>query len=186
MALSPSPPSAALGLHQEVTAHVRQQLPLKLAWAVTIHKAQGMTLDKVVIDVGKKEFSCGLTFVACSRVRQLSGLLFDPSFPFQRVASLTKSQQLQERLLEDARPLLIESNTLSQSRPPDTFPTPSPPAMVSPTPSPPAMVSPTPSPPTMVSPHPQSSGHGVPHPQSSGHWPSVIRSLKSPCSQVSS
>ena len=50
----------------------RLKLPLKLAWAVTIHKAQGLTLDKVVIDVGKKEFSSGLTFVACSRVRHLA------------------------------------------------------------------------------------------------------------------
>ena len=48
----------------------RLQLPLKLAWAVTIHKSQGLTLDKVVVDVGEKEFSCGLTYVACSRVRQ--------------------------------------------------------------------------------------------------------------------
>ena len=52
----------------------RLQLPLKLAWAVTIHKSQGLTLHKVVIDVGKKEF-CGLTYVACSRVRQLTDLL---------------------------------------------------------------------------------------------------------------
>ena len=43
------------------------QLPLKLAWTVTIHKAQGLTLDKVVIDIDK-EFSAGLTFVACSFV----------------------------------------------------------------------------------------------------------------------
>jgi len=42
------------------------QLPLKLAWAVTIHKAQGLTLDKATIDIGKKEFSAGLTFVAVS------------------------------------------------------------------------------------------------------------------------
>ena len=45
----------------------RLQLPLKLAWAVTIHKSQGLTLDKVVIDVGKREFSTGLTFVQKSR-----------------------------------------------------------------------------------------------------------------------
>ena len=50
----------------------RLQLPLMLAWAVTIHKSQGMTLDKVVIGVGKKEFSAGLTFVACSRVRRIN------------------------------------------------------------------------------------------------------------------
>ena len=46
----------------------RLQIPLKLAWAVTIHKSQGLTLDKAVINIGKKEFSSGLTFVACSRV----------------------------------------------------------------------------------------------------------------------
>ena len=47
----------------------RLQLPLKLAWAITIHKAQGLTLDKAVINIGKKEFCAGLTFVAISRVR---------------------------------------------------------------------------------------------------------------------
>ena len=71
----------------------RLQLPLKLAWAVTIHKCQGVTLNKAVIDVGKKEFSAGLTFVACSRVRQLKDLLFVPPFPLQRVANLAKSHR---------------------------------------------------------------------------------------------
>ena len=91
----------------------RLQLPLKLAWAVTIHKVQGLTLDKVVIDVGKKEFSCGLTFVACSRVSRLTDMLFDPPFPFGHVANLARSQHLQERLLEDARLRLMEATSLA-------------------------------------------------------------------------
>ena len=81
----------------------RLQLPLRLAWAVTIHKAQGMTLNKAVIDIGKKEFSSGLTFVACSRVRHLADLLFVPPFPYQRLSSLGKSIRLLGRLKEDAR-----------------------------------------------------------------------------------
>ena len=72
----------------------RLQLPLKLSWAITIHKAQGMTLDKVVIDIGKKEFSTGLTFVACSRVRRITDLLFTPPFSFQRLVNLSKSIRL--------------------------------------------------------------------------------------------
>lgn len=90
----------------------RLQLPLKLAWAVSIHKAQGLTLDKVVVDVGTKEFSSGLTYVACSRVRRLSDLLFDPPFPYQRLASLGKSRRLQERLSEDARLQQLQATTI--------------------------------------------------------------------------
>ena len=43
----------------------RLQVPLKLAWAVTIYKSQRMTLEKLVIDMRRKELSSGLTFVAC-------------------------------------------------------------------------------------------------------------------------
>ena len=81
----------------------RLQVPLKLAWAETIHKSQGMTLDTAVIDVGRKNFFSGLMFVACSRVRHMYDLLFVPPFPFQRVANLSKSNQLKYRLQEDAR-----------------------------------------------------------------------------------
>ena len=81
----------------------RLQLPLKLAWAVTIHKSQGLTLDKVVVDVGKREFSCGLTFVACSRVQHLTDVLFSSPFPFQRLSSLSKSRRLLQRKQEDQR-----------------------------------------------------------------------------------
>ena len=101
----------------------RLQLPLKLAWAVTIHKSQGLTLNKVVIDVGKREFTCGLTFVACSRVRHLADLLFSPPFPFQRLASIKNNKCLCERKQEDHRLLSMQqtsTNTQDTSFIPNT------------------------------------------------------------------
>ncbi len=50
------------------------QLPLKLAWAVTIHKAQGQTFERLAIDLGRGAFAGGQTYVALSRGTSLEGI----------------------------------------------------------------------------------------------------------------
>ena len=51
-----------------------QQIPLILSWAITIHKAQGATIEMAEIDVGSSIFAAGQTYVALSRVVSLDGL----------------------------------------------------------------------------------------------------------------
>ncbi|MBC6996143.1 PIF1 family ATP-dependent DNA helicase [Neolewinella lacunae] len=52
-----------------------RQIPVRLAWAVTIHKSQGKTFDRIIIDLGRGAFEHGQTYVALSRCRTLEGIV---------------------------------------------------------------------------------------------------------------
>ena len=51
-----------------------KQVPLIYAWAITIHKSQGLSLDSALIDAGTQIFECGQSYVALSRIKSLEGL----------------------------------------------------------------------------------------------------------------
>jgi ATP-dependent DNA helicase PIF1 len=65
---------------RKVIVATRKQLPLRLAWALTVHKGQGSTLDRAEIDVSEA-FACGQVYVALSRVRNLSSLRINRFHP---------------------------------------------------------------------------------------------------------
>jgi ATP-dependent DNA helicase PIF1 len=65
----------------------RSQFPIRLAYAITVHKAQGMTMPKVVLNFTHSRKDLGVAYVAASRVRRLEDIMFEESFDFERVTS---------------------------------------------------------------------------------------------------
>ena len=52
-------------------------LPISPSYAITIHKSQGQTLDKIILNLGEHEFSPGLTYTALSRAKKLQDIALD-------------------------------------------------------------------------------------------------------------
>jgi ATP-dependent DNA helicase PIF1 len=78
----------------------RTQFPLSVAYAITVHKSQGLSLERVVVGLGAKDFSRGLSFVAISRARSLLGLAFAGPVTLER---LTRKVDAKNRAREAAQ-----------------------------------------------------------------------------------
>lgn len=72
------------------------QLPIKLGWAITINKSQGMTLESANIDVGTGCFTHGQLYVALSRVKDLKELSFVKPLKYERDLNRNHSQEVED------------------------------------------------------------------------------------------
>ncbi|HAM38324.1 MAG TPA: AAA family ATPase [Elusimicrobia bacterium] len=98
------------------------QYPMKLAWAVTIHKSQGKTFDKVIIDLGNGTFAHGQTYVALSRCTTFEGIILkrpirkkDILMDWRIVKFITKYQyNLSERDMSLKEKLQIIQNAIKE------------------------------------------------------------------------
>ena len=74
----------------------RQQSPLRLRYAMTIHKSQGQTLTKAVVHLGKGERVAGCTFVATSRVKSIHDIVFEP-MTFDHLTAIGRNKSMRKR-----------------------------------------------------------------------------------------
>lgn len=91
----------------------RKQIPLMMAWARTIHKSQGMTLPRIVVDLGSKEGCTGLSYVGISRAELLERILLIP-FADDRLEKTSRRPQLIMRVAEEKRLEKLATTTLQK------------------------------------------------------------------------
>jgi hypothetical protein len=94
------------------------QIPIEHAWAVTVHKCQGIGLDCAEVDVGRTVFECNQTYVALSRVRTLDGLFltsFDPT-------KIRTQNKVTEFYLRFPEPEIVPIHAVDAETAPETAP----------------------------------------------------------------
>ena len=90
----------------------RLQLPLIPGYAISIHNSQGMSLDRVMLNVASKEDSCGITYTGMSRVKDIKNLAFKPMPTLDRFKSIFRMQMFKERMAEEKRLARLEEKTI--------------------------------------------------------------------------
>lgn len=95
-------------IHEEVEGSF-SQIPLRLAWAITIHKSQGLTFDKAIIDA-ESSFAHGQVYVALSRCRSIEGLVLSSRLQPQSVISDANVVGFMNKMRQAA----VDDNKLSQ------------------------------------------------------------------------
>jgi len=81
----------------------REQFPLSLAWATTVHKAQGLSPDKAVISVADYDFGLGMVYVALSCCRSWQGMLLSREFDKDRLTSIRRAKGFEARQRAERR-----------------------------------------------------------------------------------
>lgn len=85
----------------------RRSFPMVLAYAITIHKSQGLTLDRIVMDISERDRVTGAAYVGISRSRKLDGIMFDYAFDISRFQDRSSLVKLQRREDRDRRALQV-------------------------------------------------------------------------------
>jgi hypothetical protein len=94
-----------------------RQIPLILAWAVSIHKCQGMTLGIAEVDIGSSVFECAQSYVALSRVKTLGGLYLK-SFDPRKIRAEPRAVEYYRNLGEQRKKVLAEREARKLEPPP--------------------------------------------------------------------
>ncbi|MEJ0033291.1 MAG: AAA family ATPase [Bacteroidota bacterium] len=98
-------------LEEEVTGSF-EQFPVRLAWAITVHKSQGLTFDRAIIDIGQA-FADGQVYVALSRLRSIEGLILRTKVDFSVV---TADKQIVSFDQENNKPTTLDSEMKMQQK----------------------------------------------------------------------